>query len=121
MWWALIEEITPHAEVMAGEKEIVCCVRCYHVYKDIWAAAIREVLVCSTEPTNIFVVKFIRIKYFRTFSVYKNIFTTKIKELRYFIFPTTEEQSKNKDCMHLEHCLIPSSVKSRALKTCFIR
>jgi len=45
---------------MAGEKEIASCVRGYQVYKDIWAAAIREVLVCSTEPTNvgkIFVVK----------------------------------------------------------------
>ena len=52
MWWALIEEITLHAEVMAGEKEIACCVR-GHVYLDIWAAAIREVLVCSTEPTNV--------------------------------------------------------------------
>ena len=60
MWWALIEEIALRAEEMAGEKEIACCVRGYHVYKDIWAAAIREVLVCSTEPTNvgkIFVVK----------------------------------------------------------------
>ena len=46
MWWALIEK-------MAGEKEIACCVRGYHVYKDIWAAAIREVLVCSMEPTNV--------------------------------------------------------------------
>ena len=45
---------------MAGEKKIACCVRGYQVYKDIWAAAIREVLVCSTKPTNvrkIFVVK----------------------------------------------------------------
>ena len=69
---------------MAGEKEIACCVRCYLVYKDIWAAAIWEVLVCSTEPTNvgkIFVVKFIRVKYFHTFSVYENIFTTKIKRI----------------------------------------
>ena len=38
---------------MAGEKEIACCVRGYHVYKDIWAAAIREVLVFSMEPTNV--------------------------------------------------------------------
>ena len=71
MWWALIEEIAPRAEEMAGEKEIACCVR-GHVYLDIWAAAIRKVLVCSTELTNvggkIFVVKFIRVKYFRTFS-----------------------------------------------------
>ena len=50
--WALIEEIAPHAEEMAGEKEIACCVR-GHVYLDIRAAAIREVLVYSTEPTNV--------------------------------------------------------------------
>ena len=47
MWWALIEEITPRA------KEMACCVRGYHVYLDIWGAAIWEVLVCSTEPTNV--------------------------------------------------------------------
>ena len=52
VWWALIE-IPPCAEEMAGAKEIACCVRGYHVYKDIWAAAIWEVLVCSTEPTNV--------------------------------------------------------------------
>jgi len=28
-------------------------VRGYHVYKDIWPAAIREVLVRTTEPTNV--------------------------------------------------------------------
>ena len=81
MWWALIEKIALRAEEMAGEKEIACCVR-GHVYLDIWAAAIREVLVCSTEPINIgkiFVVKFIRVKYFRTFSVYENIYTTKLR------------------------------------------
>ena len=52
VWWALIEEITLCAEKMAGEKEIPCCVRGYHVYKDIWAAAIWEVLICSREPTS---------------------------------------------------------------------
>ena len=59
VWWALIEEIAQRAEEMAGEKEIVCSVR-GHVYKDIWATAIQEVLMCSMEPTNvakIFVVK----------------------------------------------------------------
>ena len=45
--------IALHAEEMAGEKEMACCVRGYHVYKDIRAAAIWEVLVCSTEPTNV--------------------------------------------------------------------
>ena len=34
-------------------KEMACCVRGYHVYKDIWPAAIREVLVRTTEPTNV--------------------------------------------------------------------
>ena len=53
MWWVLIEEITPHAEEMACEKEMVCCVKGYQVYKDIWAAAIGEVLLCSKEPTNV--------------------------------------------------------------------
>ena len=52
MWWSLIEEIAPHAKEMAGEKEMAC-VRGYYVYKDIWAAAIREVLVYSTKPTNV--------------------------------------------------------------------
>ena len=52
MWWALIEEIALRAKEMAGGKEIAYYVR-GHVYLDIWAAAIREVLVCSTEPTNV--------------------------------------------------------------------
>ena len=37
---------------MACEKETACCVRGDHDYKDTWAAAIGEVLVCSQEPTN---------------------------------------------------------------------
>ena len=32
--------------------EIPSCVRGYHVYKDIWAAAVGELLTCSREPTN---------------------------------------------------------------------
>ena len=52
VWWALIEEITVRVEVMACGKEMACCVIGYHVYKDNWAAAIGEVLVCSREPTN---------------------------------------------------------------------
>ena len=79
VWWALIEEIAQRAEEMACEKEIACCVRVYHVYKDIIrAAAIGEMLVCSREPTNEGVVKlYIHVKYFHTFSLYENIFTTK--------------------------------------------
>ena len=52
VWWALIEKIAPRAMLnrqneMAyrGEKEVTCCVRGYHVYKDTWAAAIGEELV----------------------------------------------------------------------------
>ena len=52
VWWALIEEITPRAEEMAVEKEIACCVR-GDVYKEIWAAAIREVwCVVWSRPTS---------------------------------------------------------------------
>ena len=34
------------------ETEFACCVRGYYVYKTIWAAAVREVLICRREPTN---------------------------------------------------------------------
>ena len=80
VWWALIEEIAPRAKEMACENEMACCVRGYHVYKDMWAVAIGEVLACSREPTNaeIFHCKnYICVKYFRPFSLYENIFTTK--------------------------------------------
>ena len=52
MWWVFIEDIAPRAKEMACEKEMACYVRDYYVYKDTWAAAIGEVLVCSREPTN---------------------------------------------------------------------
>ena len=29
-----------------------CCVRDYHVYKEVWAAAVGEVLICEREPDN---------------------------------------------------------------------
>ena len=35
-----------------GKKKIECVTRGYHVYKDIWAAAIEEELVCTREATN---------------------------------------------------------------------
>ena len=41
------EEMAYHSE-----KETACCVRGYNVYKDIWAAAIGEVLVCSRAGAN---------------------------------------------------------------------
>ena len=50
----------------------------------VWAAAIREVLVCSTEPTNvrkIFITELYSHKIFCMFSVYESIFTTKIKRI----------------------------------------
>ena len=39
-----------YASTMSTEMEIPSCVRGYHVYKDIWAAAVRELLMCSREP-----------------------------------------------------------------------
>ena len=39
-----------YASTMCAEMEIPSCVRGYHVYKDIWAAAVRELLMCSREP-----------------------------------------------------------------------
>ena len=88
MWWALIEEIALRAEEMAGEKEMACCVRGYQVYKDIWAAAIGEVLVCSREPTNAeknFVVKIRSRKIFSYIFFGMKIFLQQNKsELRYF-------------------------------------
>ena len=85
MWWALIEEITLRAKEMTCEKEMACCVRGYHVYKDIWAAAIVEVLVCGREPTNaekICCKNYIHVKYFRTLSLYKNILQRNKSELQ---------------------------------------
>ena len=44
--------------------------------------------VVRSQPTSgkIFIVKFIRVKYFRMFSVYENIFTVKIKRITDFFF-----------------------------------
>ena len=38
-----------YASTMNAEMEIPSCVRGYHVYIDIWAAAVRELLMCSRE------------------------------------------------------------------------
>ena len=67
MWCALIEEITARAKEMAGEKYMACCVRGYHEYKDIEAAATREVLGCGRWRAvvgKIFVVKLYLCKIF---------------------------------------------------------
>ena len=69
------------AKEMACENEMACCVSGYHVYKDICVtAAIGEVLACSREQTNaekFRCKKYIGVKYFRPFSWYENISTTK--------------------------------------------
>ena len=92
MWWALIEEIAPHAKEMTGEKQMVCCVRGYHIYKSIWAAAIGVVLVCHC--WCVVVGKFsllknqIHIKYFHMLSVFENIFHNEKRELQYMFAPS---------------------------------
>ena len=78
------EEIAVCAEEMACEKEMVCCVRDYHVYKDIWAAAIGEVLVCRREPTNvgeIFIVKLYLCKKFLYVVLCTKIFYNEKKQI----------------------------------------
>ena len=32
--------------------ERCCCVRGYHVYKEVWEAAVGEVLICEGEPDS---------------------------------------------------------------------
>ena len=39
-----------YASSMSAEMEIPSCVRGYHVYKDIWAADVGELLMCCREP-----------------------------------------------------------------------
>ena len=80
-----IEEIALHAKEMACEKEMVCFVRGYQVYKDIGAAAIGEMLVCSREQTvgEIFIVKLCsRKKIFVHFLCTKMFIQRKKSELR---------------------------------------
>ena len=38
--------------MMPSEMEMPCCVRGYHVYKEVREAVIRKVLECHREPTN---------------------------------------------------------------------
>ena len=35
-----------------GEYERDCCVRGYHVYQEVWEAAVDEVLACERQPRN---------------------------------------------------------------------
>ena len=37
-----------------------CCIRGYHVYKEIWAAALGEQLVCEREPYNRYAVAVVK-------------------------------------------------------------
>ena len=37
---------------MEGLFEGNCCIRGYHVYKEVWEAAVGESLVCEREPKN---------------------------------------------------------------------
>ena len=46
VWWALIEEIAPRAEVKRRWLVVL------EATMDMWVAAIGEVLVCSREPNN---------------------------------------------------------------------
>ena len=86
LWWALAKEITPCAKAIAREKEMVCCVKGCHVYEDIWAAAIGEVLVCSRELTNVTEIVIVKLyshkKNLYVFCVRKYFLQHKKRELR---------------------------------------
>ena len=76
---------------MACEKEMSCCVRGYHVYKDMRAAAIGEVVVCkqgANQRGKIFVVKFIHVKIFSYVFLVRKYFHNEIKA-NYGIISTT--------------------------------
>ena len=104
MWWALIEEISAHGEEIANEKVIACCVRGYHVYKDILAAAIGEILVCRCWYVvigKIFNVKFYSRKIFSyTLCVHKNCFTTNYGNN----YPTNCLPTRMRDCANSYNC-----------------
>ena len=44
--------VSRYASTMNAEMEILSCVRGYHVYLDIWAAAVGELLMCSRESRH---------------------------------------------------------------------
>ena len=41
-----------YTSTKSAEIEVLSCVCGYHAYKDRWAAAVGELLMCSREPTN---------------------------------------------------------------------
>ena len=42
------EKVTAMEELFEGN----CCIQGYHVYKEVWEAAVGESLVCEREPKN---------------------------------------------------------------------
>ena len=40
------------ADTSEEEYEITCCVRGYHIYRQVWGASIGETLVCEREQAN---------------------------------------------------------------------
>ena len=73
---------------MAGGKEMACCVRGHHVYKDMWTAAIGEGLVCHC--WCVVVRKLLSRKIFSYVSV--NIFKMKKKKANYgTLFPRAQD------------------------------
>jgi len=43
-----MEKVTAMEEIF----ERKCCIRSYHVYKEVWEAAVEESSVCKREPKN---------------------------------------------------------------------
>ena len=99
MWWALIEEIALRSEEIACEKEMACCVRVYHVYEDMLAAAIGEsagvsLLVCRcwcVVVGKIFIVKLYLHKIFSYVFCVRTFFTmNSITQFSHFFKETNQ-------------------------------
>ena len=70
------------------EIEVLSCIRGYHIYKDVWTAAVGETLVSQREPDcprTLLTDKFIRVKNFHTLSLKRNLFTDE-KKANYGIY-----------------------------------
>ena len=48
----MLQDTVSVNQLVMEEFERPCCIRGYHVYQEIWTAAVGEELVCEREPDN---------------------------------------------------------------------
>ena len=64
--------------------EMVCCIRGYHVYKEIWEPVAGEVLMCEREPHNSLDQYAVAVK--KKNGNYHQTFTTKVIKSMFTLF-----------------------------------